>query len=75
MQPYLRKCFEGIKSVDFQPDLTITGMTSPEGERVPFVRPVDPKNKNIEAWMVEVKDAMLDGIRDQIISCVLDYTE
>ena len=39
------------------------GMTSPEGERVPFVRPVDPKNKNIEAWMVEVKDAMLDAIR------------
>ena len=55
VQPHLRKCFEGIKNVDFQPDLTITGMTSPEGERVPFVKPVDPKNKNIEAWMVIYK--------------------
>ena len=34
-------------------------MTSPEQEFVPFVKPVDPKNKNIEFWMGEVKDAMI----------------
>lgn len=34
-------------------------MTSPEGECVPFLTPIDPKNKNIEVWMVEVKDAMI----------------
>jgi dynein heavy chain len=45
VQPHLRKCFEGIKSVDFQSDLTITSMQSPEGEVVPFVKAVDPKNK------------------------------
>jgi len=58
VQPHLRKCFEGIKGVDFMPDLTITGMTSPEGEKVPFVKPVDPKHKNIEVWMVPT-DALL----------------
>ena len=74
VQPHLRKCFEGIKCVDFQPDLTITGMTSPENENVPFVKAVDPKNKNIEAWMVEVKDAMLAAIRDNMYHAILDYT-
>lgn len=73
VQPHLRKCFEGIKSVDFQPDLTITGMCSPEGEVVPYIKPVDPKNKNIENWMVEVKDAMIASIRDTMLKAVLDY--
>jgi dynein heavy chain len=75
VQPHLRKCFEGIKTVDFQPDMTITGMYSPEQEYVPFVKPVDPKNKNIEAWMVEVKDAMIAGVRDNMYHAILDYAE
>lgn len=75
VQPHLRKCFEGIKSVDFQPDLTITGMCSPEGEVVPYSKPVDPKNKNIENWMVEVKDAMIAAIREMMYKSILDYTQ
>ena len=74
VQPHLRKCFEGIKSANFQPDLTIIGMTSPENEYVPFVTAVDPKNKNIEHWMVEVKDAMIAAIRDNMYHAILDYT-
>jgi dynein heavy chain, axonemal len=73
VQPHLRKCFEGIKGVDFQSDMTITGMTSPEGERVPFLSPVDPKNKNIEHWMVEVLNAMVAGVRDNMICAIVEY--
>jgi hypothetical protein len=36
VQPHLRKCFEAIESLDFAPDLTISAMTSREGERVAF---------------------------------------
>jgi dynein heavy chain len=74
VQPHLRKCFEGIKSVNFQPDLTIAGMCSPEGEVIPYSKPVDPKNKNIENWMVEVKDAMIASIREMMYKSILDYS-
>ena len=75
VQPHLRKCFEGIKAVDFQDDLTISGMKSPEGEKVPFVAVVDPKGKNIENWMCDLKDAMVAGVRDHMVKCVLIYKE
>ena len=75
VQPHLRKCFEGIKGVDFQPDLTITGMTSPEGEKVGYLKPVDPKGKNIEHWMVEVMEAMIASVRDTMIDAIIDYSE
>ena len=74
VQPHLRKCFEGIKTVDFQEDLTITGMTSPEKENLPWVKPVDPKGKNIEHWMGDVKDAMIAGVRDNMYHAIIDYT-
>jgi hypothetical protein len=34
VQPHLRKCFEAISTLDFQPDLQITGMNSQEKEKV-----------------------------------------
>jgi dynein heavy chain len=75
VQPHLKKCFEGIKSVDFAEDLTITKMKSSEGEIVPWVTVVDPKNKGIENWMVEVTEAMLEAVRMQFLLSIENYTE
>ncbi|CAM9881967.1 unnamed protein product, partial [Phaeothamnion confervicola] len=73
VQPHLRKCFEGIKSVDFAPDLTIHAMNSSEGEKVSFAAPVDPSGKNIEDWMGEVCQAMRQSVRRQMALAVQDY--
>ena len=39
VQPHLRKCFENINELEFQPEtLEITGMISAEKERIEFIR-------------------------------------
>lgn len=50
-------------------------MTSPEGEYIAFVSSVDPKNKNIENWMVEVQDAMMAAVRNNMLRAIVNYTE
>ena len=73
VQPHLKKAFEGIKSVNFEEDLTITAMKSSEGEIVPFISSVDPKGKNVENWMSEVCDVMCASVRQQMILALQDY--
>ena len=43
VQEHLNKCFEGIKSLDFEPEtLLVRGMKSALGEYIPFQHPVNP---------------------------------
>lgn len=73
VQPHLKKCFEGIKKVKFEEDMTITEMISSEGEKVPFEIPIDPKGKNIENWMVEMNESMCASVREQMRLALVDY--
>ncbi|KAG3225312.1 Dynein heavy chain 1, axonemal [Phytophthora cactorum] len=75
VQPHLKKCFEGIVSVEFQEDLTITAMISAEGEKVAMTKPVNPVGKNVEHWMTEVEDMMRVSIRDVMYQAIQDYTK
>jgi len=49
-------------------------MFSGEKERVPFVKYVDPINKNVEDWMNEVEDMMKESVRACLLQSVKDYT-
>ena len=48
-------------------------MFSSEKERVPFVKAVDPNNKNVEDWMGELEDMMKSSIRQVIFNSVGQY--
>ncbi|DAZ96773.1 TPA: hypothetical protein N0F65_005771 [Lagenidium giganteum] len=73
VQPHLKKCFEGIVQVVFEEDLNISAMISAEGEKVAFATQVDPKNKNVEHWMLEVENMMRISIRDAMERAIQDY--
>jgi dynein heavy chain len=57
VQPYLKKCFEGIAKLDFDPALNIHAMFSCEGEKINFVKPICTAEArgNVEKWLVQVK--------------------
>jgi dynein heavy chain, axonemal len=76
VQPYLCKCFEGIKSLTFADHHDMVGMESAEGERVPFMRKVNPSDHHnqVELWLQAVETVMKDSIRDQLRQAIHDYS-
>ena len=58
VQPHLRKVFENINSIEFDEAKKIHAMFSAEGEKIKFVKVLDPNKKNVEDWMGEVEDMM-----------------
>jgi dynein heavy chain len=73
VQSHLRKVFENMVKLEFQPDKTITGMYSGENEFIKTSYAVDPKDKKVEDWMGEVENMMFDTIRDVLKFSVDDY--
>ncbi len=49
VQPHLKKCFEGISSLNFTEQQEIVGMVSAEGEVVPFVNKIYPAKAKVRA--------------------------
>lgn len=58
VQPHLKKCFEGIASLEFDEDHVIHAMISPQGERVPFIKPVKTADArgSVEVWLLQVSE-------------------
>lgn len=50
-------------------------MYSGEGERINFVKVIDPVNKNVEDWMNEVEEMMKRSVRYALEKSVIDYPE
>eukprot|EP00242_Pyramimonas_sp_CCMP2087_P005349 CAMPEP_0198205188 /NCGR_PEP_ID=MMETSP1445-20131203/8681_1 /TAXON_ID=36898 /ORGANISM="Pyramimonas sp., Strain CCMP2087" /LENGTH=1441 /DNA_ID=CAMNT_0043877371 /DNA_START=94 /DNA_END=4415 /DNA_ORIENTATION=+ len=68
VQPHLKKCFEGINSLRFEPNTDINAMLSVEGEVVPFKTKVEPSKTGgaVEKWLVMVEAAMVEAIQDVV---------
>ena len=73
VQSHLRKVFENMVELEFQPDKTITGMYSGEKEYIKSTNALDPKDKKVEDWMGEVEQMMYSTIRDVLKFSVDDY--
>ncbi|XP_056381079.1 dynein axonemal heavy chain 1 isoform X2 [Hyla sarda] len=74
VQPHLRKCFENVARLLFQPDLQITHMYSAEGEQVQLSKPIYPTG-NVEDWLLDVEKVMKASVRDYIERAIKVYPE
>ncbi|KAF4673078.1 Dynein heavy chain 1, axonemal [Perkinsus chesapeaki] len=75
VQPFLCKVFENMSSLTFNEDLTVSSMSSLEGENIPFVELLSTSGKNVEQWMTEVEEAMREAVRAALYNAVLKYVE
>lgn len=75
VQPHLKKCFEAVDTLTFTEALTITHLTSCEGESVPLVEPVDTVRArgSVERWLLEVESAMFTAIHASTEAGMVDY--
>ena len=73
VRPHLKKVFENMNDLTFEQDLTITSMFSAEGEEIPLLNTVDPKDKLVENWMGEIEQMMYDSVRHVLKVSIEDY--
>ncbi|KAG0598749.1 hypothetical protein M758_12G097900 [Ceratodon purpureus] len=75
VQPFLKKCFEGINALTFQENLDITHMLSVEKEIVEFTRTTNPRaaKGNVERWLIEVERMMRETLKVVVQRAAADY--
>jgi len=73
VRSHLRKVFEAIADLEFREDDCMIAMMSVEGEKVQFVKRVDPKDRNVEFWMGDVEKQMVMSVRAIFEQGLADY--
>ncbi|XP_047106954.1 dynein axonemal heavy chain 3 [Schistocerca piceifrons] len=76
VQPHLKKCFEGISSLQFTPEEEVVGMISAEKEVVPLSGVIIPSEAKgmVEKWLIQVQILMIQSLKDIAMQAVLAYT-
>lgn len=62
-----------MADLEFKDDDTIWAMYSGEGEKIDFVRKIDPKERNVEFWMGDVERMMQSSVRSALWKSIEDY--
>ena len=74
VQPFMKKCFEAIKEVEFTPAVTMKAMVSVEGERVPLSKEINPAETGaVELWLLEFEDVMKQSLQKITAEAVSGY--
>lgn len=76
VQPHLKKCFEGIKSLKFDNEKRILAMISPESEIVELEQ-IDPSvyEGAVEKWLLKVEEEMIISTKKMISNSIKNYSE
>ncbi|CAG9786462.1 unnamed protein product [Diatraea saccharalis] len=75
VQPHLKKCFEGIYTLEFNAAKEIVGMASAEGEIVKLstsIQPADAKGM-VERWLQQLEQQMIVSLRDVATEAITAY--
>ena len=77
VQPHLKKCFEGISTLQFHDNTHITGMCSAEGEKIAFKEVIEPAQAKgaVEKWLLHVETIMQSSIHEEISKALRAYSE
>ena len=74
VQPFMKKCFEAVKEVEFTKAITMKAMVSVEGEVVPLSKEIDPAETGaVEMWMLEFEDVMKESMREVTAKSIAEY--
>jgi len=79
VQPHLKKCFEGIDRLVFEPGQAgpvITGLLSKEGELVEILKAFSPSEfqNAVERWLLELETQMEQSVQDLVHRCLVEYS-
>ena len=76
VQPFMKKCFEAVREVEFTEKITMTSMISVEGEQVPLCKEIDPAETGaVEKWMLEFEDVMKDSMHKVTERSIVEYAQ
>ncbi|OAJ39728.1 hypothetical protein BDEG_23556 [Batrachochytrium dendrobatidis JEL423] len=77
VQPHLKKCFEGVNSLEFESNLDISGMYSAQKEFIKFTSLVSTLDAAgaVEKWLLEVEKTMLASMRQVAANAFENYKD
>ncbi|KAJ3254160.1 Dynein heavy chain 7, axonemal [Boothiomyces macroporosus] len=77
VQPHLKKCFEGVNSLEFTSNMDILGMYSSAKEYIPFTNSISTNDAagSVEKWLLEVEKTMLVSMRQVVQAGYETYSD